>query len=152
MPAKPHSDSLVEVQNVSGIAAPAAADFDRWVRATLAALEHPPAELCIRVVDEREGASLNQSYRHKQGATNVLSFATPQGVDALGDLVLCAPLVMAEAQQQGKPVEHHWAHLCVHGVLHLCGHDHQNDADAEAMEALERKVLAALAIPDPYAQ
>ena len=102
-----------------------------------------------------EGAELNVRYRGREGPTNVLSFVSELpddlGIDLLGDLVLCAPVVAAEAGDQGKAPADHWAHLVVHGVLHLLGHDHQADADAERMEAREREVLAGLGIDDPYA-
>lgn len=112
-------------------------------------------ELSIRIVDALEGRELNRDYRDKDYATNVLSFPAelPPGVPLpiLGDLVLCAPVIAREAQEQGKPLKHHYAHMVVHGVLHLLGHDHMEDAEAEAMEALERQILAKLGIADPYA-
>lgn len=135
---------------------PAAVSLRRWVAAALAgARRRKPAELSIRVVDADEGRALNRHYRGKDYATNVLSFAAelPPGIDLplLGDLVICAPVVAREAAEQGKPERNHWAHLTVHGVLHLLGHDHIADADAERMEALERRILAKLGMPDPYA-
>lgn len=125
----------------------------RWAAAALAG-RRAGAELAIRIVDEAEGAELNATYRHKQGATNVLSFPAelPAGVPLplLGDLVICAPVVAREARDQGKALEAHWAHLVVHGCLHLLGHDHELQADAEEMETLERKILAGMGYPDPY--
>jgi probable rRNA maturation factor len=112
------------------------------------------AEVVIRIVDEAESAELNQRYRHKRGATNVLSFAfeAPSEIEshALGDLVLCAPVIVREAREQHKPALAHWAHMVVHGMLHLQGHDHQTDAQAQAMEALEVEILSALRISNPY--
>lgn len=134
-------------------ALPVDADFESWVKAALQGVED--AELTVRLVDEGESRDLNQRYRGKDAPTNVLSFAAelPEGVDLplLGDIVICAPLVAAEAREQGKAERAHWAHLTVHGVLHLQGYDHQQEADAVAMEALEIEVLASLGIGDPYA-
>lgn len=133
---------------------PAEAEFRRWIEAALAD-RRPGTELAIRIVDESEGAELNATYRHKQGATNVLSFPAelPAGVPlaVLGDLVICAPVVTREAREQGKPPEAHWAHLVVHGCLHLLGFDHEAETEAAEMEALERSILARMGYPDPYA-
>ena len=134
---------------------PSAASFRRWVEAALAGARYrKPAELAIHVVGRREGRSLNQQYRGKHYATNVLSFPVelPRGVSAplLGDLVICAPVVAREAREQGKAPRDHYAHLTVHGVLHLLGHDHQNAADAAHMEGLETRILATLGIGNPY--
>lgn len=112
-----------------------------------------PGEICIRVVDEDESRRLNREYRHKDASTNVLSF--PAGIDLpgariLGDVVICAPVVAREADLQHKRYEHHFAHMVVHGVLHLLGYDHQADADAAAMERLEIKVLDRFGVGDPY--
>ncbi len=113
-----------------------------------------PAELVLRIVDETEGAALNQRYRKGSGATNVLSFPAelPEGIDLplLGDVVICARVVAREAESQGKPAAHHWAHMVIHGVLHLRGFDHISSEQARRMEALERKLLAGLGIADPY--
>ena len=134
---------------------PATASFRRWVEAALrGARRRKPAELAIRIVDTDEGRALNAQYRGKDYATNVLSFEAelPPGIDLplIGDLVICAPVVAREAAEQGKPAAHHWAHMTVHGVLHLLGHDHIVEAEAERMEALETRILAGLGIPDPY--
>lgn len=134
---------------------PAVASFRRWVEAALAGARHrQPAEVSIRIVGAREGRALNRQYRDKDYATNVLSFPVelPRGVTAplLGDLVICAPVVAREAREQGKQARDHFAHLTVHGILHLLGYDHLNDADAERMEALETRILATLGIADPY--
>jgi probable rRNA maturation factor len=134
---------------------PAAISFRRWVEAALqGARRKKPSELAIRIVDAREGRALNRDYRSKDYATNVLSFPAelPPGVDLplLGDLAICAPVVRHEAKEQGKLAAHHWAHMTVHGVLHLLGYDHIEDAQATRMEALETRILAGLGIPDPY--
>ena len=133
---------------------PAAVSFRKWVAAALKGRIRE-ADLAIRIVDEREGQALNRHYRGKDYATNVLSFPAelPEGVKLplLGDLVICAPVVAREADEQGKALNAHYAHLTVHGVLHLLGWDHEHDKDAEAMEQLEREVLAELGLPDPYA-
>lgn len=132
---------------------PPESDFRAWAAAALAA-RRPDAELCVRLVDEAEGRALNHAYRGREQATNVLSFPVdlPVGVDSplLGDLAICVPVVQAEAAGQGKRARDHFAHLTVHGVLHLLGHDHQYDSEAEAMEAAETAILAGLGFPDPY--
>lgn len=129
--------------------------FRRWVAAALAGAGHRgPAELSIRIVGAREGRSLNRRYRGRDYATNVLSFPAelPSGVAAplLGDIVISAPVVEREAREQAKPLRDHYAHLAVHGVLHLLGHDHQRERDATRMEALEARILASLDIANPY--
>jgi probable rRNA maturation factor len=134
---------------------PAPASFRRWVGAALrGAKRRKRTELAIRIVDADEGRALNRDYRGRDYATNVLSFPAelPPGVDLplIGDLAICAPVVSREAAEQGKKPRDHWAHLTVHGVLHLLGHDHIVEAEAEAMEALERRILAGLGIADPY--
>lgn len=134
---------------------PAPVSFRRWVEAALrGAKRRKPAELAIRIVDTDEGRALNRDYRGKDYATNVLSFPAelPPGVDLplIGDLAICAPVVLREASEQAKAPRDHWAHLTVHGVLHLLGHDHIEDAEAEAMEGLETRILAGLGIADPY--
>ena len=124
-----------------------------WAETALAG-HADPAGLVIRIVDEAESAALNATYRHKPGPTNVLSFPfeSPPGVDIdhLGDIVICAPVVMREAIVQDKAPEAHWAHMVVHGILHLLGYDHQNDSHAAAMEALEVRLLRKLGYPNPY--
>ncbi|VXC17227.1 rRNA maturation RNase YbeY [Pseudomonas sp. 9Ag] len=119
------------------------------------------SELTIRLVDEAEGRELNRTWRQKDYATNVLSFPAdvPDGPDGiplldiplLGDLVICVPVVEREASEQGKPPQAHWAHLVIHGCLHLLGYDHIEDDEAEEMESLERQLLAELGHADPYA-
>lgn len=136
--------------------APAADDdaIDAAARAALAG-RRASAELCVRIVDQAESAELNERYRDKSGATNVLSFPCdadlPGGDAPLGDLVICAAVVMKEAAAQGKCLNDHWQHLVVHGVLHLLGYDHIGDDEAEVMENEERAILARLGIADPYA-
>lgn len=141
---------------VSRKGVPASNSFRQWVEAALrGARRRKAAELAIRIVDAKEGRALNRDYRGKDYATNVLSFPVelPPGVNLplIGDLVICAPVVAREALEQGKAARHHWAHMTVHGVLHLIGYDHIDDEEAEQMEALETRILAGLGIDDPYA-
>jgi probable rRNA maturation factor len=134
---------------------PSAASFRRWVEVALkGARRRKATEVAIRIVDAEEGQALNLQYRGRDYATNVLSFEAdlPPGVDLplIGDLVICAPVVAREAAEQGKKPNDHWAHLTIHGTLHLLGFDHIEDAEAEEMEALETRILAGLGIADPY--
>jgi probable rRNA maturation factor len=112
-------------------------------------------EVSVRLVDRAEMTKLNESFRGKKGTTNVLSFPAnlPQelGIALLGDIVICAPVVRAEAAQQGKSSSAHWAHMTVHGTLHLMGYDHANEEDARIMEALETDILSELNYTCPYA-
>lgn len=132
---------------------PAEGDFSRWVETVLKERK-VDGEVCIRIVDAEESQSLNAEYRGKDKPTNVLSFPfeVPPGIPVtlLGDLVICTEVVAAEAEEQEKALFDHWAHMVVHGTLHLLGFDHINDDDAEEMEALERTLLARLNIADPY--
>jgi probable rRNA maturation factor len=132
---------------------PGEEDFRRWIVAALD--DREDAELTVRVVGRAESRRLNRTYRQKDQETNVLSFPAdlPEDVDLplLGDIVVCAPLVAEEASDQGKRVSAHWAHLTIHGVLHLLGHDHQVVDEAEQMEALEISLLSSLGIANPYA-
>ena len=132
---------------------PSAASFRKWPAAA-AQGRIRRADLAIRLVDTKEGRALNRHYRGKDYPTNVLSFPAElaEGVSLplLGDLVVCAPVVAKEAAEQGKPLLAHYAHLTVHGVLHLLGLDHDDEREAEAMEQIERDILAALGFPDPY--
>ena len=135
---------------------PAAASFRQWVEAALrGAKRRKSTELSIRIVAVDEGCALNRDYRGKDYATNVLSFPAelPPGVKLplIGDLAICAPVVLREATEQDKVPRDHWAHLTIHGVLHLLGYDHLEEVEAEAMEALETRILASLGIADPYA-
>jgi probable rRNA maturation factor len=136
---------------------PAAVSFRKWVAAALKGRIRN-ADLAIRIVDSKEGQALNLHYRGKDYPTNVLSFPAelPEGLPAgiklplLGDLVICAPVVAREANEQGKSLAAHYAHLTVHGCLHLLGWDHEDSVEADAMEQLEREILAELGISDPY--
>lgn len=127
--------------------------LQRWVEAALLG----PAELSIRFVDAEEGLALNRQYRGKDYATNVLTFAYNEG-EELGeddptqaDIVLCTDVLQREAEEQGKTLEEHAAHLVVHGVLHAQGYDHEHDEEAEEMEQFERDIMEVLGYPDPYA-
>jgi probable rRNA maturation factor len=137
---------------------PTQSEFKQWVNAAVtAAKQEIPASINsihIRLVSKQESAQLNETYRHKSGPTNILSFhydpipgASP---DSLGDLVICSELVNEEATNLKKSIISHWAHLTVHGVLHLLGFDHENDDDANIMEALETKIITALGFENPY--
>jgi probable rRNA maturation factor len=136
---------------------PSAVSFRKWVAAALHSRIRE-ADLAIRIVGTKEARALNRHYRGKDYATNVLSFPAelpeglPDGVKLplLGDLVICAPVVAREAKEQKKSVTDHYAHLTVHGALHLLGWDHENEADAICMEQLEREILSSLGIEDPY--
>lgn len=144
----------VDVQYaVSADGIPGIASIRQWVLQALPAGQ-AAAELTIRIVDEAEITSLNMQYRGKDGATNVLSFPYEpmEGVDTelLGDVVICAPVVASEAIAQGKPLEAHWAHLVIHGVLHLLGYDHKQQHDALRMESAETELLADLGYQNPY--
>ena len=138
---------------------PSATSFRKWVAAALAGRIRE-ADLAIRLVGTKEGRSFNRHYRGKDYATNVLSFPAelpeglPEGVrlPLLGDMVLCAPVVAREAREQGKPLSAHYAHLTVHGALHLLGWDHEDPREAECMEQLEREILAGLGLTDPYGE
>ena len=122
----------------------------RWLRAALGD-DVQAAEITVRIVDAAEGRQLNRDFRGKDYATNVLTFDYSGAPVVAADLVLCAPVVAQEAADQNKPLAAHYAHLLVHGALHAQGWDHEtSDADAEAMEAEERRILAALGLPDPY--
>ncbi len=136
---------------------PPASAFRHWAEAALADRQEDTG-LVIRIVDEEESRALNRDYRHKDRPTNVLSFPfeAPPGMPAgetghhLGDLVICAPVVEREAEAQGKTLAAHWAHMLVHGVLHLCGLDHETPDEARQMEAREREILERLGFGDPY--
>jgi len=144
----------VEIQRATQQAGlPADGELTAWARAALPA-EQAGAELVIRLVDEAESRRLNHQYRGKNSPTNVLSFpfeAPPEVPSPLiGDLVICAPVVAREAREQGKRERAHWAHMVVHGVLHLLGYDHQTADEAARMEGRERRILQDLGLPDPY--
>jgi probable rRNA maturation factor len=118
----------------------------RWIRAAL----ERDAEIAVRIVDADEGRALNRAYRRRDHATNVLTFDYQREPQVVADLVLCAPVLEAEARRQRIPLEHHYAHLLVHGTLHAQGYDHERVRDARRMQARETEVLAALGLPDPY--
>jgi probable rRNA maturation factor len=134
---------------------PAPVSFKKWAAAAVAG-RILRGDLAIRVVDTKEACSLNRHYRGKDYATNVLSFPADlppeMQVPLLGDLVICAPVVAKEAAEQGKSLAAHYAHLTIHGVLHLLGLDHENEKEADAMELIERELLADLGYADPYAE
>ena len=146
----------LDLQRVSQGEAPSDDEFRRWCELTLRQ-RSADSELTIRLVDEAEGRELNRTWRQKDYATNVLSFPADVpdellDIPLLGDLVICVPVVAREAAEQGKPLQAHWAHLVIHGCLHLLGYDHIDDAEADEMEDLERQLLAELGHPDPYAE
>jgi probable rRNA maturation factor len=120
--------------------------FLKWVNASL----ERSAEVVLRIVDMEEGEALNRSFRGKHAATNVLTFVYDEGKSLAGDIVLCAPVIHKEAQQQQKCLIAHYAHLTVHGILHLQGYDHINDEEAAIMESLETKIVTQLGYADPY--
>ncbi|WP_298443919.1 rRNA maturation RNase YbeY [uncultured Ferrimonas sp.] len=131
---------------------PTEAQLQSWVELVLAKMDE--AELTIRITSSEESQQLNRDYRGKDKPTNVLSFPfeAPPGVELplLGDLIICAEVVAREAQEQQKPLHHHWAHMVIHGCLHLCGYDHIIDEEADEMESLETEMLAKIGIADPY--
>jgi len=135
---------------------PEGADFQAWIEAALKSAAAPAdGAIALRLVGVTEGASLNSTWRHKPGPTNVLAFPGPSGLPPgvpreFGDLVICLPVVLEEAAEQGKAPVDHLAHLVVHGTLHLLGYTHDAEADAARMEALETRVLGGLGIADPY--
>jgi probable rRNA maturation factor len=144
----------VDVQNASAVEPlPEELLFVRWAGAALQGKSD--VELTLRLVDRDESRALNLRYRGQDKPTNVLSFPAglPSGLDLplLGDIVICAPLVVEEAEKQHKSLQSHWAHLVIHGVLHLLGHDHQDEKEAVEMEAIEVDLLASLGFSDPYA-
>jgi probable rRNA maturation factor len=133
---------------------PGEADLTRWVQSVLDAHEDTGHEVTIRIVENEESQLLNHQYRGKDKPTNVLSFPfeSPPGIELplLGDLIVCADVVKQEAQEQQKPLNDHWAHMIIHGCLHLLGYDHIEEQEAEEMESLEIDLLATLNIKDPY--
>ncbi|MGF1836625.1 rRNA maturation RNase YbeY [Photobacterium sanguinicancri] len=139
-------------ENQDGL--PSEADFQQWLNAAVT-LFKADAEVTIRLVDEEESHALNHEYRGKDKSTNVLSFPfeAPPGVelDLLGDLIICRQVVEKEAKEQNKTLNAHWAHMVVHGSLHLLGYDHIDDEEAEEMEALETEIMQKMGFADPYA-
>ena len=144
-------DLQLACENAEGM--PQEADFQRWLDAAILPFQEE-AEVTVRLVDEAESQELNHTYRGKDKPTNVLSFPfeCPPGIELplLGDLVICRQVVENEATEQGKPLMAHWAHMVVHGSLHLLGYDHIEDGEAEEMEALEIEFMAALGFANPY--
>ncbi|HVT33278.1 MAG TPA: rRNA maturation RNase YbeY [Rhodanobacteraceae bacterium] len=134
---------------------PARRSFEQWIRAALRGRRSGRAAIVVALLDEADARALNRQFRGRDYATNVLSFPH-ETIDGrrtrlLGDLALCPEVIAREAREQRKPLRDHFAHLTVHGTLHLVGYDHERLRDAERMEAIERSVLADLGIPDPYA-
>lgn len=143
----------LELINEAALDAPDEQSFRLWLSQVSTAVE-VEGEVCINVVDAAESQQLNMTYRQQDKPTNVLSFPAdlPDFVESthLGDLAICAEVVIREAREQGKPLTNHWAHMTIHGCLHLLGYDHINAADAAIMEQLEIELLASLEIPNPY--
>jgi probable rRNA maturation factor len=153
--------AMLEVDNVSTCSTiPPEDHFQQWIDSAIAALNpsNKRRHIAIRIVDEPESAQLNKEYRGNDKPTNVLSFPSNLPAELLaqlpehpmGDLVICAAVVEKEAQTQQKELESHWAHMVIHGTLHLAGYDHQVDVEAEIMESLEIQILSTLNIEDPY--
>ncbi len=141
------------INNSNSKQLPGLSDLELWATAAVGQ-QREEAEISLLIVDEAEGAELNQQWRKKNGPTNVLSFPSDLpaelGLPLLGDLVICAPVVAKEALEQKKSLSSHWAHMVVHGTLHLLGFDHIDDDQAEEMESLETDILARIGYPDPY--
>lgn len=137
----------MDVQYASALShLPESKQFKHWARKAL----RVDAEIALRIVDEDESRALNRDYRGKDYATNVLTFPLVEEPYLIGDIVLCAPVVLQEAKDQHKSLEAHFAHLTVHGVLHMHGYDHETEAEAELMETLETEIVIKLGYPDPY--
>lgn len=146
-------DLQYATENQEGM--PGEAEFQQWLDAAITPFQ-PDAEVTIRLVDEEESHALNHEYRGKDKPTNVLSFPfeAPPGIemDLLGDLIICRQVVEKEAREQNKPLNAHWAHMVVHGSLHLLGYDHIEDDEAEEMEGLETEIMVKMGFTDPYAE
>ncbi|OQS56162.1 MULTISPECIES: rRNA maturation RNase YbeY [Actinobacillus] len=152
----PIIDLQIAAENSENL--PSLEQFTQWVQRALAheaqTEDFPETEITIRIVDEAESHELNLTYRGKDKPTNVLSFPfeVPEGIELplLGDLIICRQVVEKEAQEQQISLESHWAHLAIHGTLHLLGYDHIEDAEAEEMEGLETEIMQSLGFEDPY--
>jgi probable rRNA maturation factor len=146
--------ALSDTELDEGEEPPGVPQLTAWANAAYESISDVSSEVTIRLVDSDEIITLNRDYRHKDKATNVLSFPfeVAPGIDIalLGDIVICHSVIAKEAAQQGKSVNNHYAHMVTHGVLHLCGYDHQDDPAAEKMETLETNILAAQGIANPY--
>ena len=145
---------IVDIQMASSSEeAPDPQSIERWIGAAIGD-QRESTELSVRIVDAEEGQALNEQFRGSTGATNVLSFPfeneSPQPLPLIGDIVICAPVVAKEAREQNKALNAHWAHMMIHGVLHLLGYDHQNENDANLMESLETEIMQGLGFPPPY--
>jgi probable rRNA maturation factor len=145
---------MIEIQNASGFDSLPENDLIvKWVEHALDE-QHKKAEITLRIVDEVEGEELNKTWRKKDSATNVLSFPIGEPIEQapnlLGDIVICAPIVVREAKEQGKDIEAHWAHLIIHGILHLQGYDHESEEEAKAMELNEIRILENIGYANPY--
>ena len=149
------SEVILDLQQAceSDVGLPPESDFQRWLEAVLPQFQEE-CEVTIRLVDEAESQQLNHTYRGKEKPTNVLSFPfeAPPGIELplLGDLIICRQVVEREAVEQEKSLEAHWAHMVIHGSLHLLGYDHIEDDEAEEMEGIETEIMLALGYPDPY--
>ncbi|QIM63011.1 rRNA maturation RNase YbeY [Pasteurellaceae bacterium Orientalotternb1] len=149
-------DLQLASENQNG--SPSEQQFHTWINQALAleakTTDYPETEITVRIVDEAESHDLNLTYRGKDKPTNVLSFPfeVPEGIEMplLGDLVICRQVVEKEAEEQQKPLVAHWAHLAIHGTLHLLGYDHLTDEEAEEMENLETEIMQSLGFDDPY--
>jgi probable rRNA maturation factor len=144
----------VDIQSATSEPVPDEDDIRSWIEAALSGRRSADTEISIRLVDIEEMTTLNENYRDKAGPTNVLSFPSdlPEELNLplLGDIVVCAPVVRAEAEAQTKPLQAHWAHMTVHGTLHLLGYDHIEESEARHMAALETDILSSLDYPCPY--
>ena len=145
---------IVDIQMASSSEeAPDPQSIERWIGAAIGN-QRESTELSVRIVDAEEGQALNEQFRGSTGATNVLSFPfeneSPEPLPLIGDIVICAPVVAKEAREQNKALNAHWAHMMIHGVLHLLGYDHQNENDANLMESLETEIMQGLGFPPPY--
>jgi len=145
---------ILDIQNEYDFEVPSNDELEHWIQTTLNhSDDYNHADLCVRIVDESESAHLNETYRKKVGPTNVLTFPYGDHTEEHqlhGDIVVCAPVIIAEAASHKKSTQAHWTHMIVHSVLHLLGYDHTNDSDTDTMETLEIKILNSLNISNPY--